>query len=97
MDSKEPERFSWIDDPSIVVRHYGSIAVYNEARSVAWLLRQICQKRLSDTEAEPDLSGRPVWAQWNLLVFAKHRLGIFGLGPGDDQQESCLNLQKGGS
>ena len=25
MDSKEPERFSWIDDPSIVVRHYGSI------------------------------------------------------------------------
>ena len=40
MDSKEPEGFSWIDNPSIVVRHYGSIAVYNEARSVAWLLRQ---------------------------------------------------------
>ena len=49
---------------------------------------EICQKRLSDTEADPDLSGRPGWSQWNLLVFAKHRLGIFGLGPGDDQQES---------
>ena len=45
------------------VRHYGSIAVYNEARSVAWLLRQTCQKRHSDTEAEPDLSGRPSLAR----------------------------------
>ena len=95
MDSKEPEGFSWIDNPSIVVRHYGSIAVYNEARSVAWLLRQTCQKRHSDTKTDSDLSGRPVWAQWNLLVFAKHRLGIFGLGPGDDQQESCSESSKG--
>ena len=31
MNSKEPERFSWIDDPSIVVRHYGSIAVYKNS------------------------------------------------------------------
>ena len=31
MDPKEPERFSWIDDPSIVVRHYGSIAVYKNS------------------------------------------------------------------
>lgn len=28
MDPKETERFSWNDDPSVVVRHYGSIAVY---------------------------------------------------------------------
>ena len=28
MESKKTERFSWIDDSSIVVRHYGSIALF---------------------------------------------------------------------
>ena len=70
------------------VRHYGSIAVYNEACSVAWLLRQTCQIRLSDTKTDSDLSGEPGWSQWNLLVFAKHRLGMFGPVAEDDQQET---------
>ena len=49
MESKKTERFSWIDDPSIVVRHYGSIALYrNEFGDL--VIRQEKQSECQDED-----------------------------------------------